>query len=518
MMMLDEVESGACIKVIGIGGGGGNAVNSMIEAGVEGVQFIVANTDKQALSKNQAEIRIQIGEQRTHGLGAGAQPAVGEAAATESASIIQEQLKGADMVFITAGMGGGTGTGAAPIIAGIAKQLGALTIGVVTKPFAFEGKKRRRQAEMGIENLRKNVDTLITIPNQRLLQISGEELPILDAFRQADSVLVDAVRSISDLITHSGYINTDFADVKTVMQNKGLALMGTGYGEGPNRALDAAEAAISSPLLDDITLSGATDILLNITAPRNATLHEISEAASRIEEDASDDVHLIWGHVINDDETCEQIKITIIATGFGQAEANAEDSPYQSSSANPQFLGMNNYESGPGFMSQSRLPAISMSMPAQSSTKLVAQSPNYQEQQRSPYADSMSSGSMEIANNLQKIQTESDRIYSNEANRGFTNETRRSSYAPTGNTAFAQTANNTYAPVAGNTAAPSQSAPDYASIPDIFAQVKNNERNNPATAQKSRVNTDLSDELNEDLLASEPSYVRRQNKNKSFLD
>ena len=510
MMMLDEVESGACIKVIGVGGGGGNAVNSMIEAGVEGVQFIVANTDKQALSKNKAEIRIQIGEQRTHGLGAGAQPAVGEAAATESASIIQEQLKGADMVFITAGMGGGTGTGAAPIVAGIAKQLGALTIGVVTKPFAFEGKKRRRQAEMGIENLRKNVDTLITIPNQRLLQISGEELPMLDAFRQVDSVLVDAVRSISDLITHEGYINTDFADVKTVMQNKGLALMGTGYGEGPNRALDAAEAAISSPLLDDITLSGATDILLNITAPRNASLHEISEAASRIEEDAADDVHLIWGHVINEDESCEQIKITIIATGFGQADANAEESPYQSSSANPQFLGMNNYDSGPAFMSQQRLPAISMPVPSQSSTKLAAQTPNFAEQQRSPYVDSMSSGSIEIANNLQKLQTESDRV--------FANEQRRSSYAPTGNTAFAQTANNTYAPAAGNTAAASQSAPDYASIPDIFAQVKNNERTSSPMASKARTTTDLNDELNEDLLANEPSYVRRQNKNKSFLD
>lgn len=511
MMMLDDAfEGGACIKVIGVGGGGGNAVNSMIDAGVEGVQFIVANTDKQALSKNQAEIRIQIGEQRTHGLGAGAQPAVGEAAATESASIIQEQLKGADMVFITAGMGGGTGTGAAPIIAGIAKQLGALTIGVVTKPFAFEGKKRRRQAEMGIENLRKNVDTLITIPNQRLLQISGDDLPILDAFKQADSVLVDAVRSISDLITHEGYINTDFADVKTVMQNKGLALMGTGYGEGPDRALEAAEAAISSPLLDDISLNGATDVLLNITAPRSASLHEISEAATRIEEEAADEVHLIWGHVINEDESCEQIKITIIATGFGLADGNAEESPYQSSSANPQFLGLNNYDSTPGFISQSRLPAIAMPPAAQSSSKLVAQSQNYPEQARSSYPDSMSSGSLEIANNLQKIQTESDRVYSNES--------RRSSYAPTGNTAYAQTANNTYAPAAGKAAAPSQSAPDYASIPDIFAQVKNSEKSTTPVSQKSRVMTDINDDLNEDLLASEPSYVRRQNKNKSFLD
>ena len=323
MMMLDDgQEQGACIKVIGVGGAGGNAVNTMIDAGVEGVQFIVANTDKQALANNQAETRIQIGEQRTHGLGAGSTPSVGQEAAQESASIIQEQLKGADMVFVTAGMGGGTGTGAAPIIASIARQLGALTIGVVTKPFKFEGRRRRRQAEEGILNLQKNVDTLITIPNERLLQTIGEGMTLVDAFREADGVLLNAVRSIVELITNTGLVNTDFADVRTVMSNKGLALMGTGVGTGPDRATDAAEAAISSPLLDDVSLEGATSVLLNITAPRTASLLEINAAASLIEEATAEDAHLIWGHIVNEDETCEEIKITIIATGFEQASSD----------------------------------------------------------------------------------------------------------------------------------------------------------------------------------------------------
>ncbi len=359
MMILDDgQDQGTRIVVIGIGGAGGNAVNTMIEAGVEGVQFIAANTDKQALACNQAETRIQIGEQRTHGLGAGSTPSVGQEAAQESASMIQEHLKGANMVFVTAGMGGGTGTGAAPIIAGIARQLGALTIGVVTKPFKFEGRRRRKQAEEGILNLQKNVDTLITIPNERLLNTIGEGTTLVDAFREADNVLLNAVRSISELITHSGLVNTDFNDVRTVMSNKGLALMGTGVGSGPDRAVDAAEAAISSPLLDDVSLEGATSVLLNITAPRTATLFEINAAASLIEEATAEDAHLIWGHVINEDENCEEIKITIIATGFEHASRAADDPAAAGASTPiPDYAnGMRYGASGTAFASASRSP------------------------------------------------------------------------------------------------------------------------------------------------------------------
>ncbi len=357
MMILDDgQDQGTRIVVIGIGGAGGNAVNTMIEAGVDGVQFIAANTDKQALACNQAETRIQIGEQRTHGLGAGSTPSVGQEAAQESASMIQEHLKGANMVFVTAGMGGGTGTGAAPIIAGIARQLGALTIGVVTKPFKFEGRRRRKQAEEGIINLQKNVDTLITIPNERLLTTIGEGTTLVDAFREADNVLLNAVRSISELITHPGLVNTDFNDVRTVMSNKGLALMGTGVGTGPDRAVDAAEAAISSPLLDDISLEGATSVLLNITAPRTATLFEINAAASLIEEATAEDAHLIWGHVINEDENCEEIKITIIATGFDHASHMADDAAATAAAQPmPDYAnGMRFGASGTSFVSTSR--------------------------------------------------------------------------------------------------------------------------------------------------------------------
>ncbi len=506
MMELDDaVECGACIKVIGVGGAGGNAVNSMVEAGIEGVQFLVANTDKQALAINLAEIRIQIGEQRTHGLGAGSTPSVGQEAAQESASIIQDHLKGADMVFVTAGMGGGTGTGAAPIIAGIARQLGALTIGVVTKPFKFEGARRRRQAEEGIENLRKNVDTLITIPNQRLLTTSGDQLTLIDAFKKADSVLLDAVRSISDLIVKTGFVNTDFADVRTVMSNKGLALMGTGFGEGPDRAIDAAEAAISSPLLDDISLEGATDVLLNITAPRSATIVEISEAASRIEEATSSDVHLIWGHVINDDENCEEFKITIIATGFGMGEANAEDPQFQKADKS-QY--MDRYDSAPRFISQNRMPSVAAPVATQSNPGLAAAQTGYQE--------TMSSGSMDIAESLQKLQAESDRMYAADSRRP-------SSYAPTGNTSFTQTANNAYAPNAGN-AYTQQSHADNYSVPDIFAQVqKPAPDTKPAqmSSQAARAISDINDcigaGVSDDFnLDDEPAFIRK-NPNKKFI-
>ena len=324
MFSIDDNQSNnAIIKVIGVGGAGGNAIDTMIEAGLDGVEFIVANTDKQALAKSLADTPIQIGEARTHGLGAGSDPNVGREAAQESQSMIAEQLKGANMVFVTAGMGGGTGTGAAPVIAKIAKDLGALTVAVVTKPFNFEGRKRRRIAEEGLRSLRNCVDTLITIPNERLLKMANENLTLVDAFKNADSVLLNAVRSISDLIMKPGLVNTDFADVCTVMLNKGTALMGTGVGSGPNRMEEAAMMAISSPLLDEISIAGATSVLLNITSPSNTTLIELSQAATLIEEQLGEDSHIIWGQVLNDDST-DEVKITIIATGFNNHEDDGQ--------------------------------------------------------------------------------------------------------------------------------------------------------------------------------------------------
>ena len=260
---------GAKIKVIGIGGGGNNAVNTMIRMGLSGVEFITANTDKQALEASLAPIKLQLGNDLTKGLGAGSNPEVGRRAAMEDYAKISELLSGADMIFVTAGMGGGTGTGAAPVIAKIAKEIGALTVGVVTKPFLFEGKKRMKQAELGLQNLRENVDSLITIPNNRLLNIAGVSLSMLDTFKKADEVLLNAVQGISDLINHTGLINSDFADVKTIMGNKGLALMGIGYATGDNRAVEAAMSAISSPLLEDVSINGATGIIINITGKIN---------------------------------------------------------------------------------------------------------------------------------------------------------------------------------------------------------------------------------------------------------
>ena len=270
--------NGARIKVVGVGGGGCNAVNTMIKAGLSGVEYIVANTDAQALSISLAQTKIQLGGNVTKGLGAGANPEIGKKAALEDYEKISEVLKGADMVFITAGMGGGTGTGAAPVIAKLAKELGALTVGVVTKPFIFEGKRRFKQAEEGIRNLEESVDSLITIPNQRLLYLAGENLSLVDTFKKADEVLLNAVRGISDLINNTGHINADFADVSTVMANKGLALMGTGTAKGEGRAIKAATEAISSPLLEDISIHGATGIIINITGSDSLTMHETNEA------------------------------------------------------------------------------------------------------------------------------------------------------------------------------------------------------------------------------------------------
>lgn len=312
-------QDGAKIKVIGIGGGGCNAVNTMIKAGLSGVEYIVANTDAQALSANLAPIKVQLGIEITKGLGAGANPEVGRKAALDEYEKLNEVLDGADMVFITAGMGGGTGTGAAPVIAKLCKELGALTVGVVTKPFLFEGKKRFRQAEAGIHTLEESVDSLITIPNQRLLYIAGESLSLVDTFKKADEVLLNAVRGISDLINNTGHINADFADVSTVMCNKGLALMGTGVATGPDRAIKAATEAISSPLLEDITIDGATGIIINITGNESLTMHETNEAVTLIMEAADDEAEIIFGTVI-DDSMEEQIKVTVVATGLGGME------------------------------------------------------------------------------------------------------------------------------------------------------------------------------------------------------
>jgi len=318
----------ARIKVIGIGGGGGNAVNTMIGAKLSGVDFIVANTDAQSLEKSQAALRIQLGSMVTKGLGAGANPEIGRRAAMEDQDKIKEHLAGSDMIFITAGMGGGTGTGGAPVIARLAREVGALTVGVVTKPFIFEGKKRMRQSEEGIEELKANVDTLIVIPNQRLLSIAAKTTTMLEAFHKADDVLLQAVRGISDLIITPGLINLDFADVRTVMAEMGFALMGAASASGENRAVEAAQKAISSPLLEDISIQGARGVLINITGGPDLCLHEVNEAASMIQEEAHEDANIIFGAVIDETMT-EDIRITVIATGFG--EVKEESKPVQSS-------------------------------------------------------------------------------------------------------------------------------------------------------------------------------------------
>ena len=327
MFELEESRnSGANLKVVGIGGGGCNAVNTMIQAGLGGVEFIGANTDAQALSGCQASLKIQLGARLTRGLGAGANPEIGKNAILEDKDRIREVLGGADMVFITAGLGGGTGTGGAPILASIAKDVGALTVAVVTKPFLFEGRKRQRQAEEGLKELRKCVDTLITIPNQRLLNIAGRDMSLLETFRKADEVLLQAVRGISDLITVQGLINLDFADVRTVMGEMGMALMGTGIASGENRAIEAAQRAISSPLLEDINITGARGILINVTGGTDLTLHEVNEAATLVQEEAHEEANIIFGAVIAENLD-EEMRVTVIATGFGKADERAEKIP-----------------------------------------------------------------------------------------------------------------------------------------------------------------------------------------------
>ena len=327
----------AKIKVIGVGGGGGNAVSRMIGSDLENVDFLVANTETQALDGTNVPVRIQIGEKATKGLGAGANPEVGREAAEESREDILKALQGADMVFVTAGMGGGTGTGAAPVVAECAREAGALTVGVVTKPFGFEGKKRKEQAERGIEALTGKVDTIITIPNDRLLGIIDRKTSLKDAFLTADEVLRQGIKGISDLITKPGLINLDFADVKTIMTNQGEALMGIGVGEGENRAVDAAKQAINSPLLET-SIDGAKGILLNITGSEELSLFEINEAAEIISEAADPEANIIFGSVI-DENVGDKVFITVVATGFGdQGSSNgfARKSPFGATGNSPE--------------------------------------------------------------------------------------------------------------------------------------------------------------------------------------
>lgn len=326
-----DVDQFAKIKVFGVGGGGNNAVNRMIECGVRGIEFIALNTDKQALFSSRAEQKVQLGEKITKGLGAGANPDIGARAAEENRNEILETLKGADMVFITAGMGGGTGTGAAPIVAEIAKELGILTVGIVTKPFTFEGRKRQQHAEKGIEDLKSKVDTLVTIPNDRLLQISDKKTTMSDAFMMADEVLKQGIQGISDLISVPNLINLDFADVKTIMFDKGIAHMGIGIASGDNRAVDAAKKAITSPLLET-SIEGAKSVLLNITGGKDLGIFEVNEAADIIRQSVDSEANIIFGAGI-DESMSDEIKITVIATGF-------EDSPIKNKSTMNQKTGI----------------------------------------------------------------------------------------------------------------------------------------------------------------------------------
>lgn len=320
-MMFEFVESdnGATIKVIGIGGGGGNAINNMINASLMGVDFIAANTDAQALEVSKAHTKLQLGANITKGLGAGANPEIGRSAALEDADRIRQALDGADMVFVTAGLGGGTGTGGAPVVAQIAKEIGALTVAVVTKPFNFEGRQRMQTADKGIKELQETVDTIITIPNNRLLSLAAKKATFLEMLKKADDVLLYAVKGISDLITVPGLINLDFADVRTIMSEMGMALMGTGMSSGEDRATEAAQKAISSPLLEDVSISGAKGVLMNISSGLDLTIDEVQEASSLIQKEAHEDANIIWGTVL-DQSAGDELRVTVIATGIGEVD------------------------------------------------------------------------------------------------------------------------------------------------------------------------------------------------------
>lgn len=320
-MMFEFVESdnGATIKVIGIGGGGGNAINNMINASLMGVDFIAANTDAQALEVSKAHTKLQLGVNITKGLGAGANPEIGRSAALEDADKIRQALDGTDMVFLTAGLGGGTGTGGAPVVAQIAKEIGALTVAVVTKPFNFEGRQRMKTADKGIKELKETVDTIITIPNNRLLSLAAKKATFLEMLKKADDVLLYAVKGISDLITVPGLINLDFADVKTIMSEMGMALMGTGMSSGEDRATEAAQKAISSPLLEDVSIGGAKGVLMNISSGLDLTIDEVQEASSLIQKEAHEDANIIWGTVL-DQSAGDELRVTVIATGIGEVD------------------------------------------------------------------------------------------------------------------------------------------------------------------------------------------------------
>jgi cell division protein FtsZ len=322
---LEEEKRLTVLKVVGIGGAGGNAVNRMVGSGFTGVDFIAVNTDLQVLRGSTAQQRIQIGQKLTRGLGSGGDPGTGRKAAEESRDVIKESLHGADMVFLTCGMGGGTGTGASPVVAAVARETGALSVGIVTKPFFFEGDQRIAQAERGIEELRNQVDTLLVIPNDKLLSITTENTSLLDAFTMADEVLCNATRGISDLITETGVVNLDFADVKSVMKNGGDAIMGTGFGKGENGAEDAARMAINSPLLDSVSVKGATGILVNITGSQSLALRQVSKAATIVNKEAGPGAHVFLGAVINDEMKGDEIRITVIATGFNAVKPRREE-------------------------------------------------------------------------------------------------------------------------------------------------------------------------------------------------
>jgi cell division protein FtsZ len=332
----ESVSQNARMKVIGVGGGGGNAVNRMVDEQLSGVEFISVNTDAQALLNNKADIKVQIGKKLTRGLGAGARPEIGRQAIEENNDEVDRTIAGADLVFVTCGMGGGTGTGAAPIIAAMAKEKGILTVGIVTKPFLFEGRKRMRQAEMGIAEMRKHVDTMIVVPNERLLAVAGKGMPFAEALKKADEVLLNATRGISEVITRPGLINVDFADVRTVMQNGGSALMGTGIGRGESRAVEAAQQAVSSPLLDNVSIAGATGLLVNITGGNDLTLGEASQISEIIKEAVGEEAEVIFGAVIEPAMQGE-VRVTLIATGFDRAAQQAPAQPLRHSAGVIQF-------------------------------------------------------------------------------------------------------------------------------------------------------------------------------------
>ncbi|MBI2877493.1 MAG: cell division protein FtsZ [Candidatus Tectomicrobia bacterium] len=360
--LLEENSGTAKIKVIGVGGGGGNAINNMIASGLADLDFIAVNTDAQALKASLAPVKLQVG--RT-GLGAGGNPECGKKSALEDLDKISDLLEGADMVFVTAGLGGGTGTGGAPVISSVARQKGALTVGVVTKPFLFEGRKRSTVADSGWKELRENVDTLITIPNQRLLNVVDRKTSLKDAFKIADDILKQAVQGISDLIKVPGLVNRDFADVKTVMSDGGLALMGTATAEGENRAIEAAQKAISSPLLEESSIDGATGVLINITGGPDLTLYEINEAISLIQENVHEDAHIFFGSVINE-EMSDEVRVTVIATGFGPNKKISEESAkklravqQRAELETPYYVRLNGsgHKKAPGSRSRSEFPS-----------------------------------------------------------------------------------------------------------------------------------------------------------------